>query len=820
MAGPQEPFGELLRRYREAAGYSQEQLAARARLSANAVGALERGERKRPYPDTLRRLADALELGEESRASLSATVRHGSAEPRPVPTAAPGWNPEPALPGEPTPIIGRDRDLEVLCDLLAAPGIRALTLVGPGGVGKTRLALSLARRVADTYADGAVWVELAPLADHTLVLPTVGRAVGLPDAGGTDIATSLRSALGDRRVLIVLDNMEHLLGAVPDLAQLLLACPGLQVVTTSRAPLRLRGEQEYQVVPLEVPPAEPAADEPAAFPAVRLFVARAREKDPSFALEGQEDAAVAAICRRLGGLPLALELVAARTRALTPTELVARLDDPLTLLVGGSRDLPERQQTMRAAIAWSDELLDPAGRAMFRRLAAFSGGWTLQAAEAVCGEGIEHPGAVLDLLDVLVEQSLVSAHRTAQGTRYQMLEPIRQYARERLEDTGEATSLGLRHAQHFCDVAESAALGLEGRAEQARWVDRLHQELDNLRGALGWCEQTPGEEAAEMLLRSSAALWRFWEMRWHVDEGRRWLSAGLARPEPVPPAVRAAALNAAGNLARDQDDHDQAAAFHEQALAIRRSLGDVRGIGSSLNNLGVLARDRGDAERTLELCLEALALFREAGDEHRAAIALISLGNAATRKGDMARARDFYGESLGHFREEEDRWHTGWVLTYLAEVMVFDGDLGSAQPLAEEALQIFRTGGDPWGAGSALGVLGRIEEGHGNLPGAAARFAEALRHLAAGGVDRAAPACLADLAAVLLAMGDTEAAARLAGGSRAWQTRVGRPRAPLPQADRSVVLEGLAVGPHAAAWQSGAALSREHLLREAAAYCD
>ncbi len=523
----------------------------------------------------------------------------------------------------------------MLCDLLAAPGIQALTLVGPGGVGKTRLALSLARRVADTYGDGAVWVELAPLADHTLVLPTVGRAVGLPDAGGTDIATSLRSALGDRQVLIVLDNMEHLLGAVPDLAQLLLACPGLQVVTTSRAPLRLRGEQEYQVAPLEVPPAEPGTDEPepAAFPAVRLFVARARQKDPSFVLDGQEDAAVAAICRRLGGLPLALELVAARTRALTPTELMTRLDDPLALLVGGSRDLPERQQTMRAAIAWSDELLDPAGRAMLRRLAVFSGGWTLPAAEDVCGEGLQHPGAVLDLLDVLVEQSLVSAHPTAQGTRYQMLEPLRQYARERLEEAGEAPVLGLRHARYFCDLAESAALGLEGRAEQAGWVDRLHQELDNLRAALAWCEQTPGDEAAEMLLRSSAALWRFWEMRWHVDEGRRWLSAGLARPEPVPPAVRAAALNAAGNLARDQDDHDQAAAFHEQALAIRRSLGDVRGVGSSLNNLGVLARDRGDAERTLELCLEALALFRQVGDEHRAAIALISLGNAATPAG-------------------------------------------------------------------------------------------------------------------------------------------------------------------------------------------
>lgn len=822
MAGAQEPFGELLRRHREGMGYSQEQLATRAGLSANAIGALERGERKRPYPDTLRRLAEALGLSEEARASLSASLRTDAAEPRVVPVAAAGWDAEVGLPGEPTPIIGRDRELDVLCDLLTAPGIQVLTLVGPGGVGKTRLALSLAHRVAGRHADGAVWVELAPLTDHTLVLSTVGRAVGLPDAGSTDIATSLRSALRDRQALLVLDNMEHLLGAVPDLAQLLLACPRLQVVATSRAPLRLRGEQEYQVPPLEVPPAGREQDELelAAFPAVHLFVSRARQKDPSFALGGQEDAAVAAICRRLDGLPLALELVAARTRTLTPTEVLTRLDDPLSLLVGGSRDLPERQQTMRAAIAWSEELLDPPEQAMLRRLAVFSGGWTLTAAEAVCGDGLDGTGAVLDLLDVLVEQSLVSAHPTAHGTRYRMLEPVRQYATGRLVATGEATAVGLLHARYFRDLAEEAAVEVEGRAEQSSWVELLDQELDNLRAALGWSEQTRGQEAAEIAMRLSAALWRFWEMRWHVEEGRRWLSGALARTEPVPPALRAAALNAAGNLARDQGDHDQATAYHEQCLMIRRRLGDTRGVASSLNNLGVVARDRGDAERTLELCREACALFRRVGDHHGAAITLISLGNAATRQGDLARARAGYEESLAHFRAENDHWHTAWVLSYLAEVMVFDGDPSSARPLAEEALRLHRAGGDPWGAGSALNVLGRIDEALGALDHAAARYAEALRHLAAAGVDRAAPACVADLAAVVLAGGDHEAAARLAGGSRAWQARAGAPRAPLPQADRSAVLEELAVGPHAAAWRAGAALTREQVLREAAAVAE
>ncbi|MDO9495579.1 MAG: tetratricopeptide repeat protein [Nocardioides sp.] len=817
MAGRQEPFGEQLRRHREAAGFSQEQLAAQAGLSANAIGALERGERKRPYPDTLRRLAEALGLDEDARASWSAALRPVAEDAPAVEVVGTGWNARFELPGEPTPIIGRDRELDLLCDLLR-PGTRVLTLVGPGGVGKTRLALSLARRVADQYADGAVWVELAPLTDHTLVLASVGRAIGLHDAGGADLATTLRASLRHRQVLLVLDNMEHLLGAVPDLAQLLLSCPGLHLLTTSRAPLRLRGEQEYHVPSLQAPPAEQVGDERevAAFPAVDLFVSRAQQKDPSFALAGQHHA-VATICRRLDGMPLALELVAARTRTLTPAEILTRLDDPLTLLVGGSRDLPERQQTMRAAIAWSEQLLDPAEQTMLRRLAVFTGGWTLTAAEAVCGEGLEEAGAVLDLMDVLVEQSLVAAHPTAQGMRYLMLEPVRQYACERLAATGESAPVRQRHARYFVGLAEEAGHELEGRAGQASWVERLDQELDNLRGALGWGEETPGEEASETILRLAAAPWRFWEMRWQVEEGRRWLSAGLARSENVPPDLRAMALNAAGNLARDQADHDQAVAYHEQCLAIRRSLGDTRGIASSLNNLGVVARDRGDAARTLELCQEAFTLFRDAGDHHGAAIALISLGHAATQQGDLARARTFYEGSLARFRPADDHWHTAWVLTYLAEVLVFDGDLDSALRLAEEALRMHREGGDPWGVGSALVALGRIEEARGVLDGAAARYAEALSRFASAGVDRAAPACVADLAGVALARGDHEVAARLAGASRAWQARTGMRRAPLPQTDRSDVLDPLAVGPHSAAWQAGAALSREQVLLEAAA---
>ncbi len=807
VAGAEEPFGERLRRHREAAGFSQEHLAERAGLSVNAIGALERGERKRPYPDTLRRLADALDLDDKTRAAWSAALRPARDTSRAV--AEPGRAPATELPEEPGPIIGRERELELLPGLLG-PDNRVLTLVGPGGVGKTRLALSVARRVADHYADGVIWVELAPLTDHTLVLSSVGRAIGLHDAGGADVATTLRATLRDRHALLVLDNAEHVLGAVPDLAQLLQSCPRLHLLATSRAPLRLRGEQELPVSPLLVPPSE-QTDEPASFPAVEFFVSRARKKDPSFALEGQ-DAAVAAICRRLGGLPLALELVAARTRAMTVADILARLDDPLAMLVGGSRDSPERQQTMRAAISWSEELLSPAEQALLHRVSVFAGGWTLPAAEAVQGaDGAD----VLELIDVLVEQSLVSVHPTVHGTRYAMLEPVRQYARERLEATGGSTHVQLRHARHFLVVAERAASELEGQGDQRASMERLDQELDNLRVALRWCEQTPGDEAADIMLRMTAALWRFWEMRWYVEEGRRWLAAALARSEPAPP-VRARVLNAAGNLARDQGDHEQARAFHEQSLEIRRALGDTRGVAASLNNLGVTARDVGQAERTLELCQEAYDLFQEVGDEHGAAIALISLGNAATQQGDLARARVFYEESLVCFRQKQDHWHTAWVLAYLAEVLVFDDDLDTAARLAEEAWRLHDEGGDPWGAGSALIVLGRVEEARGDLAGAVRHYTEALRQLAGSGVEEAVPACLADLAAVVLASGDAETAARLAGASRTWQARAGLPRMPLPQVDRSAVLDELSSGAYADACRAGALLSRDEVLRELA----
>jgi len=584
----------------------------------------------------------------------------------------------------------------------------------------------------------------------------------------------------------VLDNVEHLLGAVPELAQLVHAAPGLQVLATSRSPLRLRGEQEFPVPPLEVPPpgAAPEAGELASYPAVRFLTWQARQRDPGFDLDPGQVGAVAELCRRLDGLPLAMELVAARVRSLTPAELLERVDDLLPLLVGGPRDLPARQQTMRAAIAWSQDLLEPAERDAFRRLSVFAGGWTAAAAEAVCGDGDLAAPPVLDVLDTLVEQSLTTVSRTDGGTRYGMLEPVRQYARERLEAEGDAAATRDRHAQHYLTLAGRAGQELEGHPGQAALLDRLVREEDNLRAAIAWSLATA--DGAATALRMASSLWRFWEMRWRVAEGSRWLAAALEREDEVPAQLRADALNAAGNLARVHGDYDRAAAYHQRCLELRRQLGDTSGMARSLNNLGVVARDRGDAGQTVELCSQALELFRQLGDDHRTGIVLISLGTAAGQLRELERAGACYEESLALFRASGDEWHTGWVLTYYAEVLAAAGQVDRARPLAEEGRAVLLPLAEARGVALAISVLARCDQQEG------------------------------DLAGVVAARGRPGEAARLAGAAEAWRAVSRLPREPVRSEDLGTVLDRLREE-HPAEWQAGAAMPAPRVLDEAAA---
>lgn len=818
MARQQERFGEQLRAYREAAGYSQEALAERAGISANAIGALERGERKRPYPDTLRRLADALGLGDAERADLAAAVRartDGTPALSPVSNSPNVSNDD--VPDTLTPFIGREREAEVVRHLLAHPGVRLLTLTGTGGIGKTRLALHLARAVREEYPDGVVWVELAPLTDSTLVLPTIARSVGVEEALSGDVRATLRSWLHNKQLLLVLDNFEHLLDAATDMAELLRACPDLALLATSRAPLSIHGEQEYAVPPLELPTTDRIQErvDMASVPSVQLFVWQVQQKDPSFELRKENAATVAAICRRLDGVPLALELAAARVKLLGTEELLARLDRVLPVLTGGARDLPARQRTMEGTIRWSYNLLKPPEQALFRRLSVFAGGWTLSAAEAVGTDGVERVDELFDRLGTLIEQSLVTVTYDEREMRYRLLEPVRHYALERLEESGEAEEARSQHAGYYVALAERAALELEGRADQVVWLERLDREHDNMRTVLAWSEDAP--EGAEVGLRLASALWRFWEVRGHVGEGSRWLAGALARSDGLPPVLRAKVLTAAGNLARDRVDYEQATTYHEQSLELWRRLRDNRGIARSLNNLGVIVRDRGDAEQTIRLCHESLELFQAVGDQHGAAIALISLGMAASQQGDSERARSWYEKSLALFRTSGDSWHTAWVLNHLAHLMVRQGDFVAARCTAKESLELQRAAGDLWGIAMALGALGKIAQADNDMETAALRFSEGLRLVVEAGVEQAIPERLEDLAGVALSVGQPGRAARLGGAAEVLREIVGVRQTVGDGIGGEIDLSELRSGPYASAWAEGRAISREQLAVEAVA---
>ncbi|HET8631226.1 MAG TPA: helix-turn-helix domain-containing protein, partial [Thermomicrobiales bacterium] len=591
-------FGPLLRRYRLAAGLTHEELAERARLSARAISALERGERLRPRPATVRLLAAALGL---DRAQAGGFLRAS----QPAAPAAPvnvvvGLTPDEAMaspscadatprtnpPFPMTSFVGRERELEALRPLLFTA--RLLTLTGPGGVGKTRLAVRLAARVADDFLDGVAFVSLAELRDADLVLPTTARAFGvLPDR--REPGEALAELLHSRRLLLVLDNCEQVAAAAPALGALLAACPRLTILATSRAPLRLAAEQEFPVPPLAVPPDDaPTPQALVAVEAAALFVARARAVRPDFAVTAENAAAVAALCRRLDGLPLALELAAVRTRILSPAALLDRLKTRLDLLAFGPADAPARQRTLRATLGWSHDLLRPDERALFRLLGVFVGGFTAAAAEAVGATPGDDGAGVLDRLSALVAHGLV--HRDdadGEDGRFGMLETIREYARGHLEASGEGAAAARAHARHFLALAERAHAERAG-PRMAAWLDRLDRDHDNLRAALAWCEAA-GE--AELGLRLAAALFRFWSTRGPLAEGRAWLdrllaaapAAGASGPAT---AVRATALLAAGVLAYNQGDLPAARALADASLALRRPLGDAGAIAEALNFAG------------------------------------------------------------------------------------------------------------------------------------------------------------------------------------------------------------------------------------------
>ncbi|MBV9169692.1 MAG: tetratricopeptide repeat protein, partial [Chloroflexi bacterium] len=704
MRGEPGSFAELLRAFRTAAGLTQEELAARAGLSGRGVQDLERGLRRRPHVDTVRRVAAALDLEETQRAAFLAAAA-GTA----VSNAAPAVKPPP-LPVALTSFIGRERELAEARRLLATA--RLLTLTGAGGVGKTRLALQLARSVAGVFQDGVWLVDLAPLTDPTLVPQAVASMLGVREQPTRSLSQTLAEVLRSRSLLLVLHNCEHLVSACAELAETLLrACPDVRILATSREVLRIGGETTWRVPPLGLPPlsaigAGSADDRPSAAmvqavegsEAVQLFVERAAAGVPGFTLSQHNMLTVARICQQLDGLALAIELAAARVSALGMTQLAARIADRFRVLTAGSRTALPQHRTLRATVEWSYALLDEAERRLFERLAVFAGGWTLEAAEAVgAGDGIDSAD-VMDLLARLVDKSLVVVQESPTGdVRYRLLETMREYGWECLVKSGAAEPTRRRHALFHLALAERAKPELTG-AQPAMWLRQLDHEHDNIRTALHWAIEV-GE--SELGLRLTGAVWRFWFVRGHEREGRRWLEEMLALAEVDGRAgtwTRADVLSGAAALARDQGDYHRAAELAETGLALFREIGDKGGSGWALQHLGCTARDQADYVRAARLLNESVLLFRECGDCRGAAWALHNLARVAREQGDCTAASRLSEESLALFRSRGDKRGIAFVLHHQGCIARDLGDYARAAMLSEESLALCRALGDDGGS--------------------------------------------------------------------------------------------------------------------------
>ncbi len=610
------------------------------------------------------------------------------------------------LPRPLTRFIGHETDLDEYQNLVATN--RLVTLTGVGGCGKTRLVIELASRVRPMFAQGASFVDLAPIADAERVPLIVAKAVGLSERRGQPIVETLCENLAEQQLLLVLDSCEHLLSACAALAHALLGrASWLKVLATSREALGVPGEYTLRVRSLTFPPPDwsDASDRLQAFEAVQLFTDRARLIRQDFTLEASNAPAVADICRRLDGIPLAIELAAARTRTLSVNELQQKLDDRFRLLVGGSRMAPPRQQTLLATIKWSFDLLSETERALLLRVAVFAGGWTLEAAERVCsGDGID-AADMLDLLTSLCDKCLALAEERNGTSRYRMLETVRQYARDRLLECGDDPLWRERHLAYFLELAQQAEPQLFG-SEQQVWLERLESEHENLRAAVTWATDAAGDITNG--LRLAAALGRFWRIRGYHREGRAVLSAVLAvAPKTQVGGIRAKVLLGAGTLAMYQGD-EAAAELFEESLALSRELGDRLGIANALHGLGYIAVEQGDFARARLLQEEVVAIMREIDNQPDLGRALVNLGNTIFMSGDRPTGRAYIEEALATVQKQGNRYDEGCALANLGEALRDEGDLSRGLARLREALSIFRELGDRRGVAAALLAVASI----------------------------------------------------------------------------------------------------------------
>ena len=672
------------------------------------------------------------------------------------------------LPLQPTALVGREREVGEVVERLRVEEVRLLTLTGPGGTGKTRLALQAGADLLEEFEDGVFFVALAVITDPELVPSTIADSLGVRESAGQPLVESLKSYLRDKRLLLILDNFEQVLEGAPLMGELLGACPKLKVLATSRIPLRLYGEQEYSVPPLTLPDPRvlPPLEVLTQYEAVRLFVERARAVKADFTVTNESAPAVAEICARLDGLPLAIELAGARMRTLPPQKILERLSNRLKLLKGGPRDLPTRQQTLRGAIDWSHDLLTEEEKRLFARLSVFAGGRTLEAIENICDP--EGDLDALEGIDSLVGKSLLRQEEGPRGDpRFYMLETIHEYAREKLEESGEARQIKREHAEYFLALAEEAEPELKG-PNQLDWLERLEVEHDNIRAALSW---SLGGVDADLGLRLAGALWWFWQWWGHLSEGRRWLEEALAGKRSGSVA-RAKALLGLGFLTTAQGDFERAVEPLEESVALYRDLGDDVGTAHALTSLGYTTDFRGDPQRAQTFNEEALTLSRRMGDSWSVGFALNAVARAAYGLGDRAKAEALWEESLALAHSTGDAWSISWALRDLGWLALVEGDFERASGIYEETLEIDRKLREKNGEAMSLvnrawAVLHRGDHGR-----ARALFGEALelsREMGAMGV---LAECLEGMAGVAAAREDAERTALLWGAAQALREEI------------------------------------------------